>query len=576
MADSGGLPVEQGPRGHPGEGNLGLPRSVEQPFMQNFAPQPASVHFQGGGPIATPVTKGPYEDATPGMSFLPSPMIPQQQMPLHQSPQQQMPPQQMPSHQMPPQQMPPQPFHFPQFQTQHPSPQPVQQPNEPAPFFRQQESFAAQPQSQWSQPLSTQQQMQPPFFGGHCAGQGLSTAFPAPMAPGGFPAPMAPGAFPAPMGPGSFPAPIMSGPGVFPQGMTPGIGGLPPNSGDEPMPVCICGEPALQLAVRKEGQNQGRLFYKCAKPQGEGCDHFQWADEPPRAAQPQGADVPPEGPPCMCGAPSNGMTVRKEGPNTGRVFFCCRKQREEPGRCNFFQWADEPPRAPQVQGADATPAGPPCSCGTPSNGMTVRKEGPNTGRVFYCCPKQREEPGRCNFFQWADEGPRPPSPPCNCGGGMLSNSRSVAKEGPNKGRPFFCCSQPQPGCGFFQWGDEEPGQGDAQRGVATPARDRAGDVCYKCNQSGHWASNCPNEAGGKGGKGDGGAQGSSGACFKCNEPGHWASNCPNEAGGKGGGGRGKSGKGRGRGRGNSQAAHTENDFGFFDDRAAESYRGAPY
>jgi len=37
--------------------------------------------------------------------------------------------------------------------------------------------------------------------------------------------------------------------------------------------------------------------------------------------------------------------------------------------------------------------------------------------------------------------------------------RTVQKDGPNKGRPFYCCSKPRDqGCGFFQWADEEPNQ----------------------------------------------------------------------------------------------------------------------
>ena len=41
----------------------------------------------------------------------------------------------------------------------------------------------------------------------------------------------------------------------------------------------------------------------------------------------------------------------------------------------------------------------------------------------------------------------------------LTFRRSVQKDGPNKGRLFYCCSKPRDQqCGFFQWADEEPNQ----------------------------------------------------------------------------------------------------------------------
>ena len=42
-----------------------------------------------------------------------------------------------------------------------------------------------------------------------------------------------------------------------------------------------------------------------------------------------------------------------------------------------------------------------CNCGTPAASRTVRKDGPNKGRDFFCCPKPQGE--QCGFFKFADE-----------------------------------------------------------------------------------------------------------------------------------------------------------------------------
>jgi len=212
---------------------------------------------------------------------------------------------------------------------------------------------------------------------------------------------------------------------------------------------------------------------------------------------------------CSCGQPAANFTVKKEGPNKGRIFFKCGKpQTEQP--CQFFEWADEAPRASRTfgsgpgpgnsgpSGGSSLPDGPPCSCGIPTVQLTVRKEGPNQGRTFFKCNNQQNS---CGLFQWADEEAAPPGPPCQCG--VPSSQRKVQKEGPNRGRPFFAC--PRKACDFFAWGDEEPG---GQGGhVPTPARSGGkgggSDVCFHCNQPGHWASNCPNKADGGYGKAGG-------------------------------------------------------------------------
>ncbi|KAL8600868.1 hypothetical protein ACOMHN_045006 [Nucella lapillus] len=117
--------------------------------------------------------------------------------------------------------------------------------------------------------------------------------------------------------------------------------------------VCICGDDALQLTVRKEGPNTGRQFYKCRKPQGEGCNFFLWADEqssgPASSTNGPGHNLSQRVPAtadtntvqCNCRNPARRMTVQKEGPNTGREFYGCPKPRTE--GCGFFQWGDDIP-----------------------------------------------------------------------------------------------------------------------------------------------------------------------------------------------------------------------------------------
>uniref|UniRef100_A0A8C5EA37 DNA topoisomerase n=1 Tax=Gouania willdenowi TaxID=441366 RepID=A0A8C5EA37_GOUWI len=118
---------------------------------------------------------------------------------------------------------------------------------------------------------------------------------------------------------------------------------------------------------------------------------------------------------CNCGQEALQLTVRKDGPNQGRKFYKCNN-----GSCSFFLWADEssdgtptaalkaslPPRpasgfrnTPAVGGQEAGPGM--CKCNEAAVTRTVQKDGPNKGRMFHTCGKPREQ--QCNFFQWADE-----------------------------------------------------------------------------------------------------------------------------------------------------------------------------
>lgn len=42
---------------------------------------------------------------------------------------------------------------------------------------------------------------------------------------------------------------------------------------------CLCEQEARVVTVKKEGPNTGRQFYACPKPKGEQCDFFEWLGE---------------------------------------------------------------------------------------------------------------------------------------------------------------------------------------------------------------------------------------------------------------------------------------------------------
>ena len=46
--------------------------------------------------------------------------------------------------------------------------------------------------------------------------------------------------------------------------------------------TCDCGIPARQLTVTKDGPNKGRIFYKCSNSEPDNCRYFEWGDEEPR------------------------------------------------------------------------------------------------------------------------------------------------------------------------------------------------------------------------------------------------------------------------------------------------------
>ena len=72
----------------------------------------------------------------------------------------------------------------------------------------------------------------------------------------------------------------------------------------------------------------------------------------------------------------------------GRPFFVCSK---DTNRCEYFEWADE-----------IILPKPHCYHNEVCKRQRVKKDGPNRGKSFFCCPRKQDE-GQCKFFQWVEE-----------------------------------------------------------------------------------------------------------------------------------------------------------------------------
>ncbi|XP_075035334.1 DNA topoisomerase 3-alpha isoform X2 [Mixophyes fleayi] len=194
---------------------------------------------------------------------------------------------------------------------------------------------------------------------------------------------------------------------------------------------------------------------------------------------------------CNCGVSAVQLTVRKEGPNQGRPFYKCNG-----GNCNFFLWADQDSGSGRSEPTFQPTGGRPstsfnssrvtdgfrtggenrnmdaggqatCMCSQPAITRTVQKEGANKGRQFHTCSKPREQ--QCGFFQWADENTPPggsgdyPSTYGGGGGGGYGEQRGF---GTKKKRSDYNSSDRGP----------------------TAKKQR---TCGICHQPGHNRTNCP-------------------------------------------------------------------------------------
>ncbi|KAI5622748.1 DNA topoisomerase 3-alpha, partial [Silurus asotus] len=171
---------------------------------------------------------------------------------------------------------------------------------------------------------------------------------------------------------------------------------------------------------------------------------------------------------CNCSQDALLLTVRKEGPNQGRQFYKCNT-----GNCTFFLWAEQqndqngsagrigsagqsgsqPPRPSlgfgntpqQRQGSRGSGGGGEetvCTCNIPAVTRTVMKDGPNKGRVFLTCDKPRDQ--QCGFFQWVDENVAPGNARGNNSKWAAKKSEASVSKASAPKRPRTCgiCHQP--------------------------------------------------------------------------------------------------------------------------------------
>ncbi|XP_030764441.1 DNA topoisomerase 3-alpha [Sitophilus oryzae] len=177
---------------------------------------------------------------------------------------------------------------------------------------------------------------------------------------------------------------------------------------------------------------------------------------------------------CSCDQQAVMLTVKKDGPNKGRQFYKCGS-----GNCNFFLWDPDsseanpgPSNTTQNQRGNGEIR---CNCNVAAVMRTVNKEGPNKGRQFYCCSKIVD---KCNFFKWADEDNDPNNSfhggnDDHGGGGGGDNLNWSFRGKTSRGRGKKTTNRTTP----------------YNRNQSTGTRKRK---CGKCAQEGHTKPNCPN------------------------------------------------------------------------------------
>mgnify|MGYP001810701071 FL=1 len=151
----------------------------------------------------------------------------------------------------------------------------------------------------------------------------------------------------------------------------------------------------------------------------------------------------------------------------------------------------------------------------PQHGEPVRVGTSNTaknpGRQFYKCARPAEEGGEaCLKFVWADEYQPAPqqqqaaasrgracrgaaAAAAGAAGGTKKRGAATAKAGSKRAATAAAAAtRHDDSGGWIQRGGGGGGGWQGDGGQFVTATGAPANVCFKCNQPGHWASNCPN------------------------------------------------------------------------------------
>ncbi|KAG5723220.1 DNA topoisomerase 3 [Termitomyces sp. T112] len=248
---------------------------------------------------------------------------------------------------------------------------------------------------------------------------------------------------------------------------------------------------------------------------------------------------------CDCGFPATQRVHTSESTSKGKKYWECGNNKG----CDFYE------RDVTIDDAQAIPtkrsysrqdfnsgAARICRCNEPAIRLSANTSA-NQGRLFWRCVNAQKE-GDCNYFVWDDELEQ---------SSARTSSSTMTSQGTNE---CFKCHQ----TGHWASGcPHDGGNNKRQRSFGPSANTRAPNVtCYKCNEEGHISTACPNgnvarSNSARGGSADGrGGRSSQDTCFKCGKSGHWSSECPGSGGGSSSStsnfpGNAKRGRGRPRG-----------------------------